>query len=292
MPRLAKRARAVINRLPQDHPVRSCFFSHGEHRTATGIVDAFLHACEHPLSPLEWQRAATEANLTLIGETQRSTSRSSFLEALLPQTAQLTAWEKLQILDNTLELTTNPVLWFVANGPTNGPAYAVHRDTSTSPVPTRSTTGNVLWAGLSPDQVALDQLIDLHLPSAIFSEMGCALRESDQLLHRAGTDIEALVLQLTQHVGPHYSTLHRNCIIHGHTIGEYDLNTLINAVFPWDDAAWDRLEQRLTARENRRPVLLYKNAPIDGQNLAEQARWLQIRYGTQQTFLPVSVKTP
>jgi hypothetical protein len=96
--------------------VRSCFESHSEARTATGIVGAFLHACENPLAPLAWRAAAQVAGLTLIGETQDEDARSSFLEALAPATRALDRWARLQILDDLLELTASPVLWFTRAG--------------------------------------------------------------------------------------------------------------------------------------------------------------------------------
>ena len=111
---LIRQARRAIRSLPPDHPVRSCFESQPETRTRAGLIDAFLNARENPLSPIEWRDAFSHAGLELFIETQTDTSRSKFVDELLPGRnglSKLDAWDRLQILDDTLELCANPVLW-------------------------------------------------------------------------------------------------------------------------------------------------------------------------------------
>lgn len=115
-PRLIHAARAAIRRLPADDPRRQTFETSPEAETAAGLVDAFLHAIEHPLSPLAWRDAAGAAGLTLVGEGQDPECCSSRLDALVPAAARLDPWEKLQLLDDALLLWDNPVLWLVKTG--------------------------------------------------------------------------------------------------------------------------------------------------------------------------------
>jgi SAM-dependent methyltransferase len=106
-----RRAFALIAGLPEGHPARVAFESHPENGSDTGVIDAFLHARERPLRPLEWARACARAGLSLAAEDQEAASRSSFLDELAPEARALDPWIKLQILDDLLELCANPVLW-------------------------------------------------------------------------------------------------------------------------------------------------------------------------------------
>lgn len=112
-PRLIHAARVAIRRLPADDPRRQTFETSPEAETTAGLVDAFLHAIERPLSPLAWRDAAGAAGLTLVGEGQDPECCSSHLDALLPEAARLDPWAKLQLLDDALLLWDNPVLWLV-----------------------------------------------------------------------------------------------------------------------------------------------------------------------------------
>lgn len=108
---LRAKAGQCIKTLPLNHPVRTSFESHPEISTETGIIDAFFHSCENPLSPLEWAEACEDSGLEWVGEGQCETSQSSFLTEIIPETAPLHPWVKLQILDDLLELCVNPILW-------------------------------------------------------------------------------------------------------------------------------------------------------------------------------------
>lgn len=115
-PRLARAAARAIAKLAPEDPRRSCFESQPERRHPAGLVDAFFHACERPLAPLQWQAACARAGLELFHEDQTETSRSAFLAELLPATRGLGPWKQLQILDDLLELCANPTLWLVRRG--------------------------------------------------------------------------------------------------------------------------------------------------------------------------------
>ncbi len=110
-PSLVRRAREAILKLPRENVIRASFESQPETRTGAGIVDAFLNACENPLTPLEWGHACREAGLVLFAEGQEESSRSGFLTEIFPETHALHPWVKLTILDDLLELCANPILW-------------------------------------------------------------------------------------------------------------------------------------------------------------------------------------
>lgn len=113
-PNLRTRAWQAIRRLSPENVVRLCFESQPETQTATGIADAFLNPMENPLSPREWGDIVHTCGLVLVREDQNPTSRSDFLEELLPQVARtlVDPFDRLQILDDLLELCANPVWWF------------------------------------------------------------------------------------------------------------------------------------------------------------------------------------
>ena len=109
--RLVSAAHDCVAELPEHHPVRLSFESNYESRSAVGIADAYFHPCENPLRPDEWREAAEQAGLCLGAEDQHAYSRSSFVDDVVPQLADLGVWQKLQLLDDLHELSTNPVLW-------------------------------------------------------------------------------------------------------------------------------------------------------------------------------------
>lgn len=117
---LPELARQAIERLPES-AIRSCFESQPETRSRAGLVDAFFNACENPLAPLQWRDAAKRAGLELVADTQSESSRSDFLIELFPDTTRLEHWERLQILDDLLELCANPILWFKRSPPQETP---------------------------------------------------------------------------------------------------------------------------------------------------------------------------
>lgn len=173
-PRLVRRAREAILNLPSAHPVRSCFESQPEVGTEAGLVDAFLNECENPLWPLQWRNAAAAAGLELVGETQDEGSRSDFLISLVPATARLDAWSRLQVLDDLLELCANPILWF-KRGETR---------------PVRLPQG-----GVFPIRTA-------ELPPRVHEELRSNLGRARALLSEAGVSLEETLEALRRETGP------------------------------------------------------------------------------------------
>ncbi|MDP6944084.1 MAG: class I SAM-dependent methyltransferase, partial [Myxococcota bacterium] len=110
-PSLVGASRARVAELPEEHPIRLSFESNIESRSAVGIADAYFHPCENPLRPNAWQAAVTAAGLELAAEDHHPYSRSTFVDEVVPGLTELDPWDKLQILDDLHELSTNPVLW-------------------------------------------------------------------------------------------------------------------------------------------------------------------------------------
>lgn len=167
---LVSLCRSAIAELPANHVVRSCFESQPETGRIEGLIDAFFNANEKPLSPLEWRAAFSNAGLELYRESQTETSRSTFLDELLPSRSLVHAldpWTKLQILDDVLELCANPVLWL----------RPVKRKTSQPVVPEK-------LAGNSR------------------TELKDGLKRAKRLLDASGSSLAELIDALRNEVGP------------------------------------------------------------------------------------------
>ncbi len=173
-PGLRARAFSAIAELPPLHPARLCFESQPEVGTETGIVDAFLHTCENPLSPLEWAEACARAGLRLVGEAQTESSSSGFLVELVPATAALSAWERLEVMDCLLELCANPVLW-LARGDGLGLGHGI---------------GDAPAHGHGP---------------AFRHELRAGLIRAHAILARAGVPLDDVLGALKREVGPRVS---------------------------------------------------------------------------------------
>ncbi len=258
-PRLKRRALEVIDGLPRPHPLRSCFEAHGETGTTAGLVDAFFHACERPLTPLQWQQASEAAGLEWLGETQPAYARAEFLTELLPATAVLSAWERLQVLDDVLELNSNPVWWFCRRG--EGKATGM-----VSPVPQPEAPGE---RDIQPPQ-------EWYLPSGIYWQLGQGLRHADSILRGANCSAADLLTALRSEVGPRVARGGRE--LPGLTLGEYPGHELLDASQAVEPDHWRRLQARL----GNAAKLNYQGRPVPGDDLQRQAEWLQLYFGPLQ----------
>ncbi|MCM2324218.1 MAG: class I SAM-dependent methyltransferase [Oligoflexia bacterium] len=216
-PSLPARAAAAIRELSPEDPVRLTFETQGETRTAAGIVDAFLNACENPLSPREWQRATARAGLELAAEAQSPGSRSEFLSEILPETAALDAWTRLQILDDLLELCANPVLW-LRRGPDGG---AAHESGARAGVPAQED--NTLAAGASAPLAPADPAISARTP---LHELSQGLLRAEKELARVGVTLERALQAFHEQVGPRVSAPPEEQPLPGLAASDYELSRL------------------------------------------------------------------
>ena len=120
-PRL--RVEAAMRALPENDPIRLSFTINPESRTDAGVVDAFLHAHDEPAPILTLASYIHRAGLRLVGERQTASSRSAFVAEVDPVlAAKMTCpWERLALLDESLELCANPVLWLARASGTQAP---------------------------------------------------------------------------------------------------------------------------------------------------------------------------
>lgn len=201
--------RASIDALPENDPIRSCFESQPETGTPAGLIDAFLNARENPLSPLEWGAACQDAGLALAGECQDEGSRSTFLDEMLPKLHGLDAWEKLQILDDVLELCVNPIIWLV-------PHPQIQREEHGSPLP-QAGEGNQAFRVESGGEGRKS-----WSPS-----LSHQLRRADRMLRTAGSSLAELIPRLQAEVGPRVTPDDR--ALPGLSILDHDWQALLAA---------------------------------------------------------------
>jgi SAM-dependent methyltransferase len=283
-PHLVRRAQAVLRQLPPLHPLRLCFETHRESGTAVGIVDAFLHRCEHPLAPLEWGQAAAAAGLRLIGEGQHVLSRSVFLDELAPAAATLDTWSKLEVLDRLLELSANPVFWFcAASAPGEAPVLSPEEH---SPGRCAAETGLefMLTPAVTPQRVFQARSPTLLLPSRSYYELGRGLRRAESILTTVGVGLPEILARLRQEVGSHFSADGKR-ELPGFAASDYDARTLLAAPQPWGDVQWAALQQLAGGACHLRCSELTPPAA----DLVTQARWLQGRLGSVQAQMQLAV---
>lgn len=266
-PGLKRRAGEVMAELPRSHPLRSCFQAHSETATTTGLVDAFFHACERPMSPLQWQQASAAAGLEWLGETQPAYARAEFLSELLPATTALSAWQRLQVLDDTLELNSNPVWWFRRHAEV-GPAAA--QGASAAHAEFNDEIGAGFMSQLSQEWL---------LPSAVYWQLGRSLRRADALLRQSGCSASQWLELLRREVGARVGRDGRD--LPGLTLGEYSDAALRQAAQPPAPVQWRQLQERLGAGAR----LSYQGRPVPGEDLQRQAEWLQLYYGPLQSSI-------
>lgn len=259
-PQLRQRTASVIGQLPADHPIRSCYRAHGETATVTGLVDAFFHSHELPLAPLQWQQASEAAGLEWLGETQSELAQGRFLQELWPPAGQLSGWQRLQLMDDLLELSSSPILWFRKRE-----GVELRRESQAAEPAT--------------DAIAIDIFESpWFLPSRIYWELGRGLRRADAMLCSIDGGVVPLLERLRQEIGPR---LGRDGLsLPGLTLGEYPVTELLQAPRPPESGEWRQLDELAG-----RGFIEFRGAPLPGETPARQLQWLQLRHGHEQGAL-------
>jgi SAM-dependent methyltransferase len=298
-----------IRLLPENHPIRLCFESHQETSTPTGIVDAFLHSHETTLNPMEWAAAADEAGLYLVGEAQDESSTSAFLSEILPKTMTLNRWQKLQVLDDLLELCANPVLWFCKTqtprqSPAIDPPIGLTKECVGTNAPitckidntlviSKATTPKKLWAILIKTASSGIQFLEIKLPSRIHWELGNNLKRAETILGQSGLNSSAAVQAFRQEVGPRVApnSKGKKCILPGLSITEYDEDEIRSLPEPWGNEQWNELNH-IAVKSGVKLTLTHVSGVLGmpkNLSISQQACWIQIAYGGITSWIPVKL---
>lgn len=281
-PGLRRACHRAVARLPIGHPVRSSFRASSERAHPASLVDAYFHACDNPLTPLEWKRACDACGLRLIGEGQHPCSRSEVLDQLIPEMKSLGVWEKLQVLDDVLELASNPVLWLRKE-------TALANESGLPTTPTRLMGMSVPAAGknvLALDHPAALVLNEPYLlPSQTYFDLRQGVDRAKSLLDTVGIHVEHVIKAMGTEFGPRW-TRDQKEVLHGLTLSEYDYFALQGALQPWGDAQWSEQAGRFGTAVR---VVAGNGLVAQHGNLCDQARWLQMVLGPTMAFIPIRI---
>jgi SAM-dependent methyltransferase len=227
-PNLKKTALECVRRLSISHPIRACYESHQERTTAAGITDAFLNACENPLTPLQWQEACDALGLKLVAETQDRNSNSALVDDFSRNT--LNVWEKLQIADDSWELCSNPILWFEKTSQ------------NTTPSTLNKNSGQ---NSEEPRQDALE--MSGTFTSSIRREMAQQFSRAEKLLQKSGHGLEEWTSWLAKEIGPRVWPKNPDELLRGLSITEYPVSEILKlSQTPIKSQPnWDMLQQKL-----------------------------------------------
>jgi SAM-dependent methyltransferase len=246
-PNLKKAALQCVRQLPITHPIRACYESHQERSTPAGIVDAFLNACENPLTPLQWKAACAQLGLKLVAETQDKNSSSQLVDQFSKNSLDI--WEKLQIVDDTWELCSNPILWFEK---------------------TADKTSATAEALVSEQVFSLPQSEKRgSFTSPLRLEMAKQFSRAGKLLQKTGHSLEEWISWLSKEIGPRVWPKAPDEILRGLSITEYPLDEILSLskTPAKPQPNWDLLQKQFGA-EHR----LYFNNLSETQ-LSKHSSW-------------------
>jgi len=277
-PDLLSRARESIATLPEEHPLRSCFRGHSETSTTAGLVDAFFHACENPLAPLQWQAAMQKADLFFVAEKQSVYSNSDYLARLLPEAAQLNRWQRLEVMDRFFEVSTNPVFWFSRSPTADSEACAPFKllDASHS-----MTQPGLLDQSVSPAIFLQQPDVEFAMPSLTYWQLAKHLRIAQSVLQTIDVDVHRMAQLFHDEFGVHMSAPPNSFPLPGLAMSEYDTETLLNTSEPWQAEQWRVLEAATQGQYS----LYHDGERCQGDTLPEQVALLHLVAGSQQAVI-------
>ena len=189
------RVTAAMRELPTNDPLRLSFEVNPESTSDAGVVDAYLHEHDEPVAPLALAACAQRLGMRLVAERQTPSSQSAFVEEVDPAlAARITSpWDRLAVLDASLELCANPVLWFTRG--TGEPALGAAKH------------------ALPPAATLADRL-------------GACLSELDRILAFYSHTSEAWLTSLAREVGPRVSAPPDEKPLPGLALSDYDVAAL------------------------------------------------------------------
>jgi SAM-dependent methyltransferase len=279
-PKLVDAAHGCVEELPTDHPIRLSFESNYESRSAVGIADAYFHPCENPLRPLDWLAAAEAAGLMLAAEDQHTYSRSSFVDEVVPALSKLGAWQKLQLLDDLHELSTNPVLWFRQHDAPLAVARSTGEDIGDS-VP---ATGVGLDPRLLPETLAAacsaGECPELWLPSALQQEMGAGLHRLAEIVSGSLVSVGDVLKAFEEEVGAHLSGVDQRPLP-GLAVHEHDGARMMALPRPWPADRFAELGRLLGPEWHLRR----RGERVPGEDLQAQTTWLHLTVGASSPWI-------
>ena len=149
-----------------------------------------------------------------MAETQNETSRSSFLDEIVPQLRSLSRWEKLQILDLLLELCANPILWLRH---AEGAAPEMCPQISSRV----SNTDQLVIKNPTVRSMPLPSFIEGKLEGEIEGELKQNLVEIEHLLSPTGVSLNEVLEQFRIQVGPRVDPFRKNRELRGLALSDY-----------------------------------------------------------------------
>ena len=272
--------RAVANAmdaLAADSPLRLSFDVNPESLSDAGVVDAFLHAHDEPMPLDTLAYCIHQSGLHLVAERQTPSSRSSFVDevdgavgARLPG-----AWDRLAVLDESLELCANPVFWLARGAAENAPTVVPRASARPGSM---HAEGCILHA-VGPIAAKLADLVvatptHLLVPNPIGAELASRLQRLGDLLAFHGLSADDWLHRLAREVGPRVAPPPSSKVLPGLALSDYEppmVRALLPAVPPAD---LDALEAWLKTAHGVGPLAGASGSSGAGRGLRDVVRIL------------------
>ena len=242
---------AALAELPAASPLRLTFDAHPEAHTDAGVVDAFLHSHDDPVALDALGAHLERLGFVLVAERQTDSSRGAFVADVDPAVAARVtdAWQRLALLDDSLELCANPVLWCALD---RAPVEQTPSDRTPRPeVRTPLEAGALRVDGStlrahgslpeSPPEGDLSAVRSLVVPSPIGAHLSAAFSRVEQRLRPLGLPADAWLSSLAREVGPRFSAPPAERCLPGLALSDYPPDALRGHAAAVPDADLRRL---------------------------------------------------
>ena len=188
----------------------------------------------------------------------------------MPQCEELSIWQRLQIMDDVLELTASPVWWFCKTDEVK----SVDQQPSLFQEEVQE-----LATGEAVADLVNHKDKNWTLPSEVYWRLGQSIRQADTLLKMVDSSAEELIKILRKEVGPRVTQDGRELL--GLSIGEYEIAALLNARPPLQESHWRQVAEQCPPNS----ALYFEGNKIPGEDLIRQAEWLQLYHGPLQPMI-------